>query len=152
MITRYFYRRVWLAVVASFLLPFVAQAQQPQEGTAKLHITIEAAQTGGQIVIALFDSADAFDNGGRPVRGQRIDVTTTALSAEFDGLPAGTYAMKAFHDQNGDGELTKNPFGLPIEPFAFSAGAQAHYGPPKFDAAKISVSAGTNTETLSFQP
>jgi uncharacterized protein (DUF2141 family) len=74
------------------------------------------------------------------------------MQVVFKDVPYGTYAIRAFHDQDNDGELTKNPFGLPTEPFAFSNGAKAHYGPPTFEKAAISISVPEYRDQLSFLP
>ena len=44
-----------------------------------------------------------------------------------------------------------NPFGMPIEPFAFSNNAPAQFGPAKWDAAKFDVAAPAATQTISLQ-
>lgn len=56
-----------------------------------------------------------------------------------------------FHDIDGDGKMGMNPFGMPIEPFAFSNNAPAQFGPAKWDAAKFEVSATGATQTIKLQ-
>ena len=61
----------------------------------------------------------------------------------FDDLPPGRYAIKLYHDANGNGELDTNMMGLPIEAYGFS-GESAHVGPPPFDVAAFDVVVGEN--------
>ena len=63
---------------------------------------------------------------------------------------AGEYAVKLYHDVNGDGEMNTNPFGMPVEPFAFSNDAKGRFGPAKWDAAKFTVGADAVTHTITM--
>ena len=68
----------------------------------------------------------------------------------FEGLPAGDYGVKAFHDVNGNGRMDTNPFGMPIEPYAFSNNAVGNMGPAGWDRAKFAVS-GATAQTISIR-
>ena len=57
----------------------------------------------------------------------------------FRDVAPGRYAVKLFHDRNGDGELATNLFGIPSEPFGFSNNAPAQFGPPAFADAAFDV-------------
>ena len=59
----------------------------------------------------------------------------------FPGLAPGDYAVAAFHDADGDGELGRNVAGMPTEGFGFSNGATGFMGPPGFDEAAVAVGA-----------
>ncbi len=41
-------------------------------------------------------------------------------------------AVSAYHDQNGNGRLDKNSFGMPTERYGFSNNPKRGFGPPKF--------------------
>ena len=58
--------------------------------------------------------------------------------------------MKAFHDVNGDGEMNTNPFGMPIEPYAFSNNAVGNMGPARWEQARFTVT-GTAAQTISIR-
>ena len=57
----------------------------------------------------------------------------------FTGLPAGSYAVAVYHDENGNEELDTNLLGIPREGFAFSGDARGFAGPPSFDDAAVEV-------------
>ncbi len=59
----------------------------------------------------------------------------------FAGLPPGDYALAAFHDADGDGELGTNLLGVPVEGYGFSRGAHGAMGPPAFDDAAVTLGA-----------
>ena len=60
-------------------------------------------------------------------------------------LPAGPYAVAAFHDLNGNGKLDRTALGPPAEPYGFSNDARGNFGPPGFDSAAIDLSPGRHT-------
>ncbi len=118
---------------------------QPAEPVV-IEITFEVGAEEGAVMAVLFDSASTYD-GGEPVRAARVDVAGGQRVARFEGLPPGDYALKAFHDVNGDGRMNTNPFGMPVEPYAFSNNAVGNMGPASWERARFSVS-GDTRQTL----
>lgn len=112
-----------------------------------VNVTGFKAQTGA-IMAALVD-AEGYQ-GGQPLRGARVDVAGDTLTMNFEGLPAGEYAMRMYHDVNGDGEMNSNAFGIPIEPFAFSNNAAGTMGPAPWSKAKFTVSGSDVVQNISF--
>ncbi|MFT7084917.1 MAG: choloylglycine hydrolase [Vicingaceae bacterium] len=53
-------------------------------------------------------------------------------------MPTGEYALAAFHDLNSNSKLDKF-IGFPSEPTAFSNGAKAFFGPPKFQKVSFNL-------------
>jgi len=88
-----------------------------------VNVTGFKAQTGA-VMAALVDAGGY--QGGQPLRGTRVEVAGDTLTMNFEGLPAGEYAVRMYHDVNGDGEMNSNAFGIPIEPFAFSNNCSKH--------------------------
>ncbi len=58
-------------------------------------------------------------------------------------VPAGTWAVLAYQDENGNKELDRNFLGIPTENYGFSRDAVGRFGPPEFDDAAIDVKDGT---------
>jgi len=117
-----------------------ALAQSAPDGAVSL--TFETGAQTGAVMVALYDSEAGYA-ADRPVGARRLDVVAGERTAAFDGLPAGDYAAKAFHDVNGDGEMNFNPFGLPVEPYAFSNNAVGNMGPASWERARFTVSGAT---------
>lgn len=132
-----------LAVVAALALagPALAQSASPAAAN-RLTFTFETGAETGAVLVALYDGQDAYE-ADVPARLARVDVAAGQRAAVFENLPAGAYGMKAFHDLNGDGEMNVNPFGMPIEPYAFSNNAVGNMGPAKWDRARFEVSGAT---------
>lgn len=84
----------------------------------------------GKLMVALYASEaaykakDAFRKIQVPARGP--------LQAVFKDLPAGHYAVAAYHDENGNGTLDKDFMGMPTEAYGFSRNPAARFGPPSF--------------------
>jgi uncharacterized protein (DUF2141 family) len=143
-----------LIAAAALNLPALAagavQAPSPAVPTATL--TIEFAnieEPTGQILGVVFDSEEAFDRGGKPVRTIFVLVDAATETTMMDGLPAGRYAIKLFHDVDGDHKMGSNPYGMPTEPFAFSNNAVGSMGPAKWADAAFDLTAST-TQRIKF--
>ena len=134
--------------VAAPALAQTAPAAAPR-GDASIRFDFATGAATGKVMVALYNSADAY-SGGAPVRAAQVDVASGAREAVFVGLPAGDYAMKAFHDVNGDGRMNTNPFGMPTEPFAFSNNARGNMGPASWDRAHFAVS-GEVAQTITIR-
>lgn len=135
-----------LAAAALMLVAAPAAAQSSED--SRLVLTFETGARTGTVMIALFDSEAAYA-GGSPAAQVAIPASGPVV-ATFEDLPAGDYAVRAFHDVNGDGEMNTNPFGMPTEPFAFSNNAVGNMGPARWDRARFAVS-GETAQTISIR-
>lgn len=129
--------------------PTPSTATAAQTSTISLRFTVIETQTGS-IMIALFDSEAAYAHDGRPARVLAIPVNAASVSASFAGLAPGDYAIKAFHDVDGNGAMAVNPFGMPTEPFAFSNNARGNMGPAQWSAAHFPVGTGSTVQTITL--
>lgn len=137
-----------LAALPAAVLSFSALPAQAEEGAA-LTVAFKDIQTpSGVMMIALFDSQDSYDKGGKPVHAARVPVTSAVAETKVAGLKPGRYAIKAFHDVDGDGKMGTNPFGIPLEPFAFSNNAKGSMGPASWAAASFDVPAAGAVQTI----
>jgi uncharacterized protein (DUF2141 family) len=143
------------SIIAGFALQLpalaAAVANQPSQVSAQLEVAFTGVETQqGMIMMVLFNSEATFD-GGAPVRMAMVPAEKPDVKALFDGLPTGWYAIKAFHDLDGDGKMSTNPFGIPTEPFAFSNNAKGAMGPAKWADAAFDVIAGANNHGIIIQ-
>ncbi len=105
----------------------------------------------GAIMLSLFSSEADFDAGGKPIASMMAPVTGDTAEAVFPGLVPGRYAVKAFHDVDGDGKMATTPFGMPLEPYAFSNDAVGEAGPAKWAAANFAVGAGAAVHSIKIR-
>lgn len=109
--------------------------------TCATNVTIQLQDyrhAGVTAYIAIYAVKKGASWGDKPVKllqSQLAQGDAMALDAD---LPSGRYALRAFVDINGNGELDVGALGKPVEPFAFSrvAGAATSL---RFNAAAIEV-------------
>lgn len=133
-------------VMAGASFSAAAVAQNPAGNLTVNFTGIEEEQ--GAVMGVLFDSEAAYDGKGAPVRPIMVAANKAEVAATFEGLAPGTYAIKLFHDVDGDGKMGTNPYGMPTEPFAFSNNAQGNMEPAKWADAKFEVKAGANVHNI----
>lgn len=141
--------------IALVLLPLMVGGLgtlEAQAGEASLSLTIEGiAPVEGQIAVAVFATAEGYKSGKNPIANQMVSVDADTVSVSFTGLESGACAIKIFHDVNGNGDLDTNLLGFPTEPFGFSNGAKARFGPPGFDAARFDLEEGDNEHVIGLE-
>ncbi|MEZ5503217.1 MAG: DUF2141 domain-containing protein [Halioglobus sp.] len=137
----------WKRVVSGLALLVAlvgGQAALAEDLTGILVVEIAGLKDAtGDVYIAVYDS-DATWLGDEPVLQKKVpivegldgDLVRTELH-----LPLGEYAMSAFHDKNGNGEMDTNFIGMPREPIAISNNAQGQFGPPAYEDARFSLGA-----------
>jgi uncharacterized protein (DUF2141 family) len=81
----------------------------------------------GKIMLQLYD-------GKESTLDQAIgDIKENKCLLSFKNLKPGKYAIRYFHDENGNGKLDTNTFGIPKEGYGFSNNAKGSFGPPAFE-------------------
>lgn len=123
---------------------------QSADAAASFELTLMNAAPKGRIMASLFNSGEAW-KGGPPFRTAAVESGLGKVTLSFGALPPGQYAVRVFHDLNGNGKLDMNPFGVPIEPFAFSNNAVPNGAPPQWDAASFEVKKGPNRQEIALQ-
>lgn len=118
------------------------------EAAATLTLNLDCRSPEGRVMIAVYDSQGAYDGEGAPVR--RI-AAEPGQPVRLEGLKPGRYAVKSFHDLNGNGKMDANPFGMPTEPYAFSNNARGNMGPASWSDAAFEIGPGGAVQTLTLQ-
>jgi len=91
----------------------------------------------GLVKIAIFDNADSYQRRKEPLRFTDMQAETDSCTWRVEGLAPGQYAVAAFQDENGNGELDKGTFGIPLEHYGFSNHPQGKLRPPSYDRAQV---------------
>lgn len=106
---------------------------------ADLTVTVAGVKNAdGAVRAALYDRAEGFrhEENARAVKSSAAAPGTVSLT--FSGLPAGTYAIIAYHDEDGDGAMNKFMGMIPTEGFALTNDPEVA-GPPSFDSAAFTL-------------
>ena len=116
----------------------------------ELIVRVDNIKEAGEIHIAIYDSAEAFEADRGEKGGAAPGITQGTIEMVQPGsvtyryeLPPGTYAIGIFHDANLNNQLDNYFFGVPREQYGFSNNARGFMGPPSFDDAAFSVEGKT---------
>jgi uncharacterized protein (DUF2141 family) len=129
-----------LGLLVSALLPArEAEGARGQDSGGELHWILLAVDTerGGSVRCALYRNEHDWLNRARAFRKSSARASNRQVRCVFRRLPAGTYAMAALHDADGDREMDKTLIGLPEEGFAISNDERDRMSAPDFDDAAV---------------
>jgi uncharacterized protein (DUF2141 family) len=103
---------------------------------AQLTVQVEGAEPRqGTVLIGVCSRSLDFSSCGL---SQSVQQPDSSLVVVFPDIPEGAYAIAAFQDLNGNGNLDRDPRGLPREPYGFSNGT-GRTAPPSFEAGRVVV-------------
>ena len=119
-----------------------------------LTVTVNNIEKAGEIHVAVYDNAEAFEADRGEKGGAAPGITDGTIEMVEPGsvtyvyeLPPGTYAIGIFHDVNLNNKMDNNLFGIPKEQYGFSNNARAFLGPPAFEAAAFMLE-GETTQSI----
>ena len=131
----------WLkAIIAStaFLSPIASAAD--------LKVTVaNIVEQEGSLMIALVASEQGFNEEEPPIASLLLKPAGEQTSFTLHNLVPGSYGIRVLHDVNGNDKMDANLVGMPTEPWGFSNDATGKFGPPKWDAVKLSVTEDVQT-------
>jgi|SRR5579862_1868421 len=109
---------------------------------ARLIVTVDGLHSRqGGVFIGLYASPAKFLHGNQTDAMRQVSAAGGPITVEFD-VPPGTYAVGAFHDENGNGHLDTNFLGQPVEGYALSNGIRAVFAKPTFYQAAFRIGDG----------
>ena len=134
----------FMGVLTLILLPGISA------NADELIVRVDNIKEAGEIHIAIYDSAEAFEADRGEKGGAAPGITQGTIEMVEPGsviyryeLPPGTYAIGIFHDANLNNRLDNYFFGVPREQYGFSNNARGFMGPPSFEDAAFSVEGKT---------
>jgi uncharacterized protein (DUF2141 family) len=106
--------------------------------TASLEVNVNNIKSQkGSIRVGLFSNEKDFLK--HTIEGKVVKASGSEVTVVFENLKPGDYAVSIIHDENENGELDSNAFGIPKEGFAFGNNAMGTFGPPSFEKAKVEI-------------
>ncbi len=131
------------STIHHFLLLALLLIGPPLSASADtLTVTVNNIKKAGEIHVAVYDNAEAFEADRGEKGGAAPGITEGTIEMVQPGsvtyvyeLPPGTYAIGIFHDVNLNNKMDNSFLGIPIEQFGFSNNARALFGPPDFEDA-----------------
>ena len=106
----------------------------------------------GTVACALFDSPAGFPKEYLHFATNVVVIRIRNAEArcEFVDIPPGTYAMAVVHDENMNGKLDTNLFGIPREGYGFSNEAKGRFAAPLFSEASFVYDGRSTDLTMSL--
>ncbi|MCU7974322.1 DUF2141 domain-containing protein [Shewanella sp. SW36] len=135
---------IWGAGLACLLLSagsMSAGSMSTGSQTHTLTVDIDNIQVQtGALMVELYANAEDYAAGHNPSASMIKPVTKTEHRLVFSDLADGQYAVKVFHDENGNHSLDTNMLSVPSEGYGFSNNAGS-FGPASFKDASFSLQA-----------
>ena len=123
------------AALAALLCCLSAAAVPAYAATVEVHVTGTAGGRGN-VSVAVCDRERFLKQCAYSASVPARDGETLVVIKD---VPAGTWAVLAYQDENANGQLDRNLIGIPSENYGFSRDARGRFGPPSFDDAAIPV-------------
>jgi len=126
-------------LLAAVLITSLSASSQTQVKKGNLKVVVNNLKSKtGQVGFFLFNSGDAFPtHTEKALLSGFVKTSGNSVEYTFTNLAYGTYAVYVFHDEDNDKNLKTNFIGMPKEGMGVSKNAKGHFGPPKYDDAKI---------------
>lgn len=120
-------------LILSFLLSATLVASAQSVGTLTVVVT-GLEDDEGRVACSLFGSDEGWPSEREHARaGQWARIESRQARCVFRDVPAGTYAVGVFHDEDGDGEMDTSIVGRPQEGWGVSNDVPPRrFGAPHF--------------------
>ncbi|MDP5239306.1 DUF2141 domain-containing protein [Uliginosibacterium sp. 31-16] len=107
-----------------------AAAQTPANGTLEVELAGVRNATG-KLRLSLYRAEDAFRKEAQAFRVLAVLAQPGKALLRFEDLPAGRYALMAYHDENANDKLDLRLGMFPLEGYGLSNNPKV-FGPPAF--------------------
>lgn len=116
-----------------------------------LNVTLQNVRdASGTVRAGLYREPATFRKEDKAVEIAQASAAPGAITLTFRNLPPGRYAIMAYHDENGDGQLNRR-FGMfPTEGYGLSNNPQVA-GPPAFEDSAFEVAAPETAITIDLR-
>ena len=111
--------------------------------TMAMSITIDITgvnvKKDGELYVGLYNSKDSFKDRLKTYKNTIVGIYSNSIEITFKDIPKGVYAIAVFHDENKNGKLDKNFFGVPTEGYGFSNNIKPALRGANFDESKFDL-------------
>ncbi|MEP1087668.1 DUF2141 domain-containing protein [Algoriphagus sp.] len=113
--------------------------------SSKLEINIVGLESNsGKVLVLVFNESTGFpEDDSKAYKFLELSISNKTAKGSITDIPAGTYAISALHDEDGDGKMKKNGVGFPTESFGFSNDPSILFSAPSFEKCSFTVKEGT---------
>jgi uncharacterized protein (DUF2141 family) len=148
-----------LAFGALAAMPTRAQTVPANTSNTTEKATLTVSVSGvrndkGQVLIWVWNGPDGFPKkGDKSYKVASIDANKAVngiVTTKFE-LSPGNFAVTTLHDENKNGEMDTNAFGIPKEGYGASNNVVIHLHAPSFEQAKFQVPVSCQKISISMR-
>ncbi|WP_211185202.1 DUF2141 domain-containing protein [Thalassotalea algicola] len=126
-------------IVLSLILSSMADRVLAKEISFQIQgINQNVSDSQTKLYVQLFKGQENYQQG-KPAAATIVSAKAEKVTVTFNDIETGEYALRFFHDENNNGQLETNLFGLPTEGYGFSNNAKPNFGPVSYDEIKFQV-------------
>lgn len=127
-----------LLILSIFLVSIFTFKPQPR-GTLELIIK-NTKSNKGVVQVLIFNKEDGFpEEHKKAFKALSLPISNSSARVVIEDLEAGNYAVSVIHDEDSDGQIRKNNFGMPLDRYGFSNNPTLFLGPPSFSKSAVSI-------------
>jgi uncharacterized protein (DUF2141 family) len=127
------------ATLAALFVASSASAQTPPVVAVPFEVVIANVHAAtGTVRIGLYSVPASFRTEAQAIRVIALPAREGEVRASFDDLPAGRYAVMAYHDENANGKLDLRLGMFPVEGYGLSNNPRV-VGPPSFEDSAFNI-------------
>lgn len=94
----------------------------------------------GTLLINIYSSPEGFPHDRlKSFQSIRVEPKNLTAEAVFTNIPQGVYAIAIMHDENNNGKMDTNIFGIPKEGYCVSNNVSGFMSAPSFNKAKFEL-------------
>jgi len=129
------------ALIGSTQAQTATPAAAAQPHAQPLTVVLEGvAHERGNVRVGLYATPSSFRKEMHALAVREVPAAPGVVTVVFEAVPAGRYAVMAYHDEDGDGKLNLR-FGMfPAEGYGLSNNPKV-MGPPAFEDSAFEVTA-----------
>jgi uncharacterized protein (DUF2141 family) len=132
---------LWL----SFAIACPAAAETPEANAALDVLVTGFPNDQGNAFLGLYEDQQIYDDpDAKPSTAARLKVRAGRVHWRVEPLAPGGYAVRVYHDANGNERLDRARRGIPREHFGFSNNPPRRRGPALWEDARIELGPGDN--------
>lgn len=118
-------------LIAFLLSASTVTAVLAQDSTLEVNLT-GIQHDRGSVRVGLYADPKTFRKEAQALAIQQVPAQPGTVTVNFSALPPGRYAIMAYHDEDGNGELNRRLGMFPTEGYGLSNNPTVS-GPPAFD-------------------
>ena len=142
-----------LIYILTLLIQFSIIGTNPVEGSSiKVEIN-NLKNNQGQICILLFNNSDGYPSDFDKAQSQIvIKDFEVPMEVLIDNIKEENIVITVLHDENMNGKIDKNIFGIPTEGYGISKNPKpTTFGPPPFENAKVKMKESGNAIQINMK-